>query len=286
MYDIIGTLGRAAIMTGFISGIAAIIGYLLSLKKHEALLLGRAGFHTTVISTFVASAALLIIIVKHQFQFQYVWAYSSRELPLGLLMSTFYAGQEGSFMLWTLMISIIGVILLSYTQKHHYEKEVMPIYSMIIAFLLLLIVIKNPFAPIEGGVIPPDGKGLNPLLQNFWMQIHPPFLFAGFAAMSVPFAFAIAALIKKDYQKWIVSSLPWVLGGAMVLGTGIMLGGFWAYETLGWGGWWGWDPVENSSLIPWIVCVALVHTMLTQKRTKGLVMTNFVLAMLAFVLVL
>lgn len=286
MYDIIGTIGRAAIITGFIATLATIAGYFASFKKRELISVGRGGFHIAAIGVFVASASLLILIIKHQFQFHYVWAYSSRDLPLGLLMSTFYAGQEGSFMLWTLMIGIIGVFLMTYTQKHDYEKEVMPIYSMIISFLLLLIVIKNPFARIEGGIIPPDGKGLNPLLQNFWMQIHPPMLFAGFASMSVPFAFAIAALMKKQYQDWIVRSMPWMLAGAMILGTGIMLGGFWAYETLGWGGWWGWDPVENSSLIPWIVCVALIHTMLTQKRTHGLVMTNFVLAILTFVLVL
>ena len=144
----------------------------------------------------------------------------------------------------------------------------------------------DPFALVEGGQVPADGRGLNPLLQNFWMQIHPPILFFGFASMTPPFALAIAALIQKKYQDWVVSSLPWVVGGAMVLGLGISLGGFWAYETLGWGGWWGWDPVENSSLLPWLVSVSLVHTMLTQKRTKGLIMTNFILAILAFVMVL
>ncbi len=286
MYDFIGTMGHGAILMGFIASAAAVASYLISYRKPALLAVGRSGFHVTTVSVFVAAAALLILIVKHQFQYHYVWAYSSRDLPLGLLISTFYAGQEGSFMLWTVMISVIGIFLMGYTRRHDYEREVMPIYTTIMSFLLLLIVIKNPFELIEGGVVPPDGKGLNPLLQNFWMQIHPPMLFTGFASMAVPYAFAIAALKKKSYQEWIVSSMPWILGGAMILGVGIMLGGFWAYETLGWGGWWGWDPVENSSLIPWITCVALVHTMLAQRRTKGLVLTNFVLAILAFVLVL
>ncbi len=286
MYDFIGTLGRAAIITGFIASAVAVFAYLRSFTKPDALRLGRGGYHVMAVSVMVASAALLILIVKHQFQFHYVWSYSSRDLPLGLLMSTFFAGQEGSFLLWALMTILIGVVLMPYTEKHGYEKEVMPIFTLIGSFLLLLTITKNPFALIDAAVIPADGRGLNPLLQNFWMQIHPPVLFAGFAAVSVPFAWAVGALIKKQHQEWIDRAFPWVVGGSMILGMGIMLGGYWAYETLGWGGWWGWDPVENSSLLPWIVCTALVHSMLVQKRTKGLMMTNYVLAIITFVLVL
>lgn len=286
MFETVGLLGRAAIITGFAATIIAAAAYFRSLKTPEFLRFARGGLHVTAASVILASAALLILIVKHQFQFHYVWAYSSRELPIGLLMSTFYAGQEGSFLLWTLMVVIVGIVLLGYTQKHGNEREVMGVYMTILAFLLLLIVVKNPFELIEGGIVPPDGRGLNPLLQNFWMQIHPPILFVGFAAMAPPFAMAIAGLMQRKYQDWVTSSLPWVVGGAMLLGLGIALGGFWAYETLGWGGWWGWDPVENSSLIPWLVSLALVHTMMTQKRTKGLILTNFILAILSFVTVL
>ena len=286
MYDFLGLLGNIAVIVGFIASLLGMAAYFRSIEQPRLIGVARAGFHVTVTTVLVSSLILLILIVKHQFQFHYVWAYSSRELPLGLLMSTFYAGQEGSFMLWTLMVSIIGVVLLIYTQKRDNEREVMGVYSSILAFLMMLLIVKNPFAPIEGNMIPADGRGLNPLLQNFWMQIHPPILFLGFAAMAPPFALAIAALMRRKYQDWVVSSLPWVLGGSMLLGLGISLGGFWAYETLGWGGWWGWDPVENASLIPWLISVALIHTMLTQKRTKGLVLTNFILAILAFVLVL
>ena len=286
MYDFLGLLGNGAIILGFLAAMTAMITYLMSVKNPQLVGVARGGFHVTVSAVLVASLILLILIVKHQFQFHYIWAYSSRDLPLGLLMSTFYAGQEGSFMLWTLMVAVVGVVLFAYTQKRDNEREVMGVYSSILAFLMMLLIVKNPFAPIEGNVIPADGRGLNPLLQNFWMQIHPPILFLGFAAMAPPFALAIAALMRRKYQAWVVSSLPWVLGGSMLLGLGIALGGFWAYETLGWGGWWGWDPVENASLIPWLISVALVHTMLTQKRTKGLTLTNFMLAILAFVLVL
>ncbi|MFZ1728848.1 MAG: cytochrome c biogenesis protein CcsA [Bacteroidota bacterium] len=286
MYDFIGLLGHAAIIIGFVASVVGLVAYFRSINNPRIIGFGRTGFHITVTSVFIAAVLLLILIVKHQFQFHYVWAYSSRDLPLGLLMSTFYAGQEGSFMLWTVMVSIIGIVLMMYTQKHDNEREVMGVYTSILAFLMLLLIVKNPFAPIDGDVIPADGRGLNPLLQNFWMQIHPPILFLGFAAMAPPFALAIAALMRRKYQDWVISSLPWVVGGSMVLGLGIALGGFWAYETLGWGGWWGWDPVENASLIPWLISVSLIHAMVTQKRTKGLILTNFILAILAFVLVL
>jgi len=135
-----------------------------------------------------------------------------------------------------------------------------------------------------------NGKGLNPLLQNFWMQIHPPVLFLGFALGSVPFVFAISALIKNNYENWIKYSFPWILAAGGVLGLGIMLGGYWAYGVLGWGGYWAWDPVENSSLVPWIIMVAVIHTMIVQKKSQEqgekigrFAKTNLILAILTFV---
>ena len=161
-------------------------------------------------------------------------------------------------------------------------------------FFYLLIAIKSPFQYIwdvaannvPQGFIPQDGRGLNPLLQNFWMIIHPPVLFIGFASLAVPFVLAVAALWQKKYDKWIQTALPWVLFSALSLGAGLMLGGYWAYGVLGWGGWWGWDPVENSSLIPWMVAIILVHTMLIQMLTGKLARTNFILAVLAYLLVI
>jgi len=244
----------------------------------------------------VASAVVLVILIlQHRFEYTYVWNYSSRELPLHLLIASFYSGQEGSFLLWTMFVALIGVVLTPYARRHSYEAPVMVFYGLIVSFLTLLLVAKNPFAYFHesfaaDGITIADvrdnGKGLNPLLHNAWITIHPPILFVGFASMSVSFAFAMAGLIRREYHRWIDIALPWTLFGTAVLGFGIMLGGFWAYETLGWGGFWGWDPVENSSLIPWLVVVALVHTMLVQKRTRGLVKTNMILAVASFVLVL
>ncbi|MBI4429112.1 MAG: cytochrome c biogenesis protein CcsA, partial [Ignavibacteriales bacterium] len=133
---------------------------------------------------------------------------------------------------------------------------------------------------------PVEGKGLNPLLQNYWMVIHPQVLFIGFSSMAVPYALAVGALMKRDYHSWIRVATPWSVFGAMILGTGIILGGYWAYETLGWGGFWGWDPVENSSLVPWLICVASIHTTLTQRQSGAFVRTNFVLSLLTFIMVL
>jgi len=264
-------------------------------RQQDMRRIGRWLFVAVFAGILAASGLQLYNILTHNFSYSYVWGHSSKELSKPLLIATFYAGQEGSFMLWTVLVAAIGLSLLPYVRKHNYEAEVMAFYSLILVFLLLMLVAKSPFSFVwesfaKDGVpenfMPPNGKGLNPLLQNLWITIHPPILFTGFASMSVPFAFAMAALIRRDYHNWIAVSLPWVLFGTAILGFGIMLGGFWAYETLGWGGFWGWDPVENSSLIPWLVAVALVHTMLTQRKTQGLIKTNLVLAVLCFILVL
>jgi len=278
-------------------GLAALTSLLfyLGYKREDVMPTARVLYQVLTFGLLAAIGMLIINVVQHRFEYTYVQSYSSRELPLHLLIASFYSGQEGSFLLWTTLVALIGLALMPYARKHRYEAQVMSFYGLILTFLALLLVAKNPFAfvwetfardGIANGFIPANGRGLNPLLHNAWITIHPPILFTGFASMSVSFAFAMAGLVRKDYHRWINIALPWTLFGTAVLGFGIMLGGFWAYETLGWGGFWGWDPVENSSLIPWLVSVALVHTMLVQKRTHGLVKTNMVLAVTAFVMVL
>ena len=254
--------------------------------------MAQSAYFTAAIGTLLASALLMLFIIQHRFEFNYITNYSSRDLPFSLLITTFWAGQEGSFMLWALFASLIGLVLQRYSIRKNIEAEVMTTYSIVLGFLLLLISIKSPFeyiwqaqAGVEKGFVPPDGHGLNPLLQNFWMIIHPPILFLGFSSLAVPFVLAVAALGQRNYKNWMNSAVPWVLFSALALGAGLMLGGYWAYGVLGWGGWWGWDPVENSSLVPWIVTVILVHTMLIQIITGKLVRTNFVLAILAYLLV-
>jgi len=309
-------IGSILVKVTFAAAIAAAILYTLQQRKasDEVLKLARTFYYLAVVGIISVVGMLLYLILTHQFQYYYVWSYSSTDLPTPLLVSTLYAGQEGSFLLWALFTGIIGVFLLRYS-KEGYEPELMSIYTGIFAFLILMLVVKNPFkfiweqfpnellhvgaAPADGSLftwvdqarglwsqIPAEGKGLNPLLQNYWMVIHPPILFIGFTSMSIPFAYAIAGMLKRDYVSWIRVAAPWTVFGSLALGTGIILGGYWAYETLGWGGYWGWDPVENSSLVPWLVCVASIHTMLAQRKNGSYIKTNFILSMFCFILVL
>lgn len=289
-------IGGFLVKLAFVTCLGAVLCYYQHHRKADPLMLklGRMFFRSTVALVLSISAILLYLILTHQFQFTYVWNYSSRELSTPLLISTFYAGQEGSFMLWALYTSLIGIFLMEYSAKKGYESAVMTVFGLINLMLLLMLIVKNPFmyvweswpGQVEAGFVPVNGRGLNPLLQNYWMVIHPQILFTGFSAMSVPYAYAVAALMKRDYTNWIKPATPWIVFGALQLGTGIILGGFWAYETLGWGGYWGWDPVENSSLVPWLVSVASIHTILSQRKSGAFVKTNLVLAMFCFMMVL
>jgi cytochrome c-type biogenesis protein CcmF len=238
------------------------------------------------------SALLMFLILEHDFSNGYVFSYSSRALPLHFLLSSFYAGQEGSFLFWALCTALLGLSLARYSRTRSSESWIMAVFMGIQVIMLMLVYAKTPFravwemvpgAPL--GEVPVDGRGLNPLLQNFWMVIHPPVLFIGFAAMAVPFALAIASLWRNDYKIFSAQAFGWLLFAVFVLGAGIMLGGYWAYGVLGWGGYWGWDPVENSSLVPWLTGVALVHTMLVHRRTGKLLRTNLALAIVSFLLV-
>jgi cytochrome c-type biogenesis protein CcmF len=290
-------IGGILVKIAFVLCLISSGSYFLYVRRGEGLQLLRAGrvfYLLTVLTVFSIVGILLQLILTHQFQFTYVWNYSSRDLPTPLLISTLYAGQEGSFLLWTFFISIIGVFLLRNSSKNGYEPEVMGTYALIELTLLLMLVVKSPFlyvwesfpGQIAAGFAPADGRGLNPLLQNYWMVIHPQVLFSGFASMSVPYAYAVAALMKRQYAHWIKPVTPWLAFSGFVLGTGIIMGGFWAYETLGWGGYWAWDPVENSSLVPWIFAVAALHMILTQRKTGGFLRTNLVLGILCFLMVL
>ncbi|HMQ99844.1 MAG TPA: cytochrome c-type biogenesis CcmF C-terminal domain-containing protein [Ignavibacteria bacterium] len=266
----------------------------------------RMLFHVSAILTISSTAFLLYLIMTHQFQYTYVWNYSSRDLPWNLLLATFYAGQEGSFHLWAFLMALLGVFLLPYLANRDseklpgnvpndtYEPLVMGTFTLLSAFLLFIMIIKSPYmfvwqsfpADVQVGFIPEDGRGLNPLLQNFWMTIHPPILFTGFTSLSIPFSFAIAALIKNRYDKWMKLALPWTLFGGMILGLGIMLGGYWAYGVLGWGGYWAWDPVENSSFVPWLLIIGAIHTMVAEEKVGKYKRTSLILCILAYAMVL
>lgn len=289
-------IGNILVYVAFAGMVTATAAYMLGFFKKDDnyIRMGRAGFHVGAVAVILTAGYFMNLLLTHQFQYTYVWSYSSYELHPPLLVSTFYVGQEGSFMLWTMYTCIIGLILMVYSRKHDYEASVMGIYSSIAAFLVLLAIVKSPFEhvwqtwpkDVHAGFMPNDGRGLNPLLENLWIVIHPPILFLGFASTAVPFAHAFSGLLRKDYDRWIKVAVPWTLFTSAILGFGITIGGFWAYETLGWGGFWGWDPVENSSFIPWLFAVASVHTLLVQRRTGGFKRANIIMGMMPFLLVL
>lgn len=298
--------GKAIIsILASISGISALI-YLIKAfvsqrdglsavgqRKDFALGFARFAMFLVFAGIIMASGFLMFQIINHNFSFAYVFSNSSRQMPFALLLSTFYAGQEGSFLLWLLFFAATGYVLFPKARKQGLELPVMGFFMLIVTFLLLLLILKSPFnlfweqfpQGAKPGMFPQEGRGMNPILENYWMVIHPPILFIGYTFLAIPFVYALSALMKGEYSKWIDHAKPWILASGAVLGAGLMLGGFWAYETLGWGGFWGWDPVENSSLVPWIVVVAMTHTIAIQRKTESLKRTNLALALMAFCLV-
>ncbi|MBN2402261.1 MAG: cytochrome c biogenesis protein CcsA [Spirochaetes bacterium] len=233
---------------------------------------------------------LFTAFLTDRFDFSYVYNYSSKDLHVIYKAAAFWAGQEGTFLLWVFFLFIIGAIIKRI--KDDFSDIVSSVIILTQIFLLILLFKHSPFESIWQtninilpNQIPVDGSGLNPLLQNPWMIIHPPVLFLGYASASVPFAYAIAGLIRNDYSDWVLKTYKWVVFCVASLGIGIFLGAYWAYKVLGWGGYWGWDPVENSSLIPWLTMIALMHGLILQKKKDLLIKTNLFLAVISLVLV-
>jgi cytochrome c-type biogenesis protein CcmF len=286
-------LGYWVVVVAFVASLAAtVLYYRAATTGRNALVKPRRWLLVSALSIVFASLLLWLQLFQHDFTNGYVYSYSSSDLPLHYLLSSFWAGQEGSFLFWALCAVAISVVLRRYTTRTKTEAPVMAVYMGVQTFLILLLVAKTPFhylwekfANVPLGTIPADGSGLNPLLQNFWMAIHPPVMFIGFAAMAVPFSFAVTGLWKRNYSLLQARSFPWVLFGVFSLGAGLILGAYWAYGVLGWGGYWGWDPVENSSLVPWLTGLALLHTLIVERRSGRFVRTNLALAIVSYVLV-
>jgi cytochrome c-type biogenesis protein CcmF len=277
---ILGTLCLGAILFAAIAG--AFYYFMAARGQKELLGYGRWAVYGLAAAATVASAYLLSLILGHQYAVSYVANYTSNSLPALYLFSAFWAGQEGSFLLWVLLASWMSVALV--LRGDRFEPQVMVSVLAVQAALAVMLLASSPFSLLS--VVPADGAGMNPLLQNPWMAIHPPILFVGYAGLVIPFAYAIAALWKRDYSGWTDVAWPWTLFSWLFLGAGIAIGAFWAYETLGWGGYWGWDPVENSSLVPWLTATALAHGLITQKSRGTLVRWNLFLAPITFALVL
>lgn len=273
--------GQILILAAFGATGAALAAYVTAWAGNRAALrLGRALFIMMTAALAAASILLMTAILGDDLGITYVAKYSSREMPVIYKISAFWAGQGGTILLWTLLQGAAGLALLR-RRTDDWEPAAMTFLLVPQALLMTILVKLQPFAMSPA---PPTGTGLNPLLQDPWMAIHPPIVFLGYAALVVPFAMSLAAMALKREQSWIPRVIPWVLVSVLTLGLGLFIGGFWAYKVLGWGGYWGWDPVENSSLAPWVVAVALSHSLLMQKATGALHRTNLVLGALAYVL--
>ncbi|MBL7830507.1 MAG: cytochrome c biogenesis protein CcsA [Saprospiraceae bacterium] len=267
--------------------------------------IGRISFLVHGFSIFTVIGLIFYLMLNERYEYQYVWAHVNSELPKRYIFSAFWEGQEGSFLLWMFWHVILGFVIIY--KNNSWEKPVIGILSLVQVFIVTMIMgvyfnigthgLKfgsNPFmllretmdAPIFSN---PDylklikGKGLNPLLQNYWMTIHPPTLFLGFASTVIPFCFALAALINKQYTAWLKPVLPWALFSAAILGLGILMGAAWAYEALSFGGYWAWDPVENMSLVPWLIMVAAIHSNVVSNATGYSNKTTYVLYVLSFI---
>lgn len=286
------SMGNILVIAALSASLAALACSMLAARGKDRFL-KPAGLLYRISSGAIALAVFLLLyyFIESDFRFVYVYENSSRDLSLPYRIAAFWAGKEGSFLLWLFFLNIFGLCI-----KQKPDNPAGIVSSVILlsqVFMIVILIVESPFTYMwdtfpenfSPGLVPGDGAGLNPLLKDPWMVAHPPVLFLGYASSTVIFAYAMDALVKKEYREWIERSYPWLLFSTVTLGIGIFLGGYWAYTVLGWGGYWGWDPVENSSLIPWLLSIALVHGFLLQRRGGHLFRTNISLALLYFVTV-
>ncbi len=307
----IGQIGHAFIVLSLVAALVSAISYYFYSKEEltsEWKKIANYSFTIHSISIIGIAATLFFMLFNHYYEYSYVYQHSNNEMPMQYIMSCFWEGQEGSFLLWAFWNVVLGNILRK-TIDAKWEAPTMAIFALVqvfIASMLLgvfigdyklgsnpFILLKEnpqyanlPFLQVENYIAKIDGRGLNPLLMNYWMTIHPPTLFLGFSSTLVPFVFAIAGLWKRDFTTWQKPALTWTFFSIMILGTGILMGGAWAYEALSFGGFWAWDPVENSSLVPWLVMVGAGHVMIVNKNKGGSLFMTHLLAIASFLLVL
>ena len=306
-----GQFGHFFVILAFIAAAIATLSYFKSsvcrdlAEKTNWLKLARYAFMVQIGCVITIFGIIIYICSNHFFEYMYAYKHVSLELETQYLLACVWEGQEGSFLLWTLWHSVLGAFLIFKSKE--WEAPVMTIVSLAQFFLLMMILgiyigdirIGNSLFTLTRNEIDApifsqanylsfirDGVGLNILLRNYWMVIHPPVLFLGFAATLIPFAYAYAGLQTRRYGDWIKPVLPWTLFSAAILGVGIMMGSKWAYESLNFGGYWAWDPVENASLVPWLILIASMHTMVIYKATGRSLRACYLFSILAFSFIL
>lgn len=314
----IGNIGHLLLLIAFASALLAMIGYLLAQKntldeyeRNSWKLFSRRAFGVHSAAIMGAVVLLFAIVYNQMYEYFYAYDHSSNNLPVQYMIACFWEGQEGSFLIWIFWNVVIALLLLP--QLKSWENGVMWQFSLLQLLLTSMVIGvvfadtfkigSSPFVltrevldlPVYNpafretynpNFIPTDGNGLSPLLQNYWMVIHPPTIFLGFALSFVPFAFGMAGLQSNRIKEWIKPAMPWLLVAVAVLGLGIMMGAYWAYETLNFGGYWNWDPVENAVYVPWLTMVASMHTMLTARNSSSSLKTSLILLSVTFFLVL
>jgi len=308
---LIGKVGHFLVILSFVAALAACLAYFFATTYRNDLSkslswkqFGRKAFVIHAVAVLGIIISLLTIIHGHYFEYKYVWEHTSKSLPWYYQFSSMWSGQEGSTLLWMFWHAVLGCVLV-FTAKN-WESPVLSIVALaqvLLGSMLLGIILfhykfgSSPFALVRDTMDIPvfkmnpewvaeDGTGLNPSLQNYWMVIHPPTLFLGFAGCTIPAAYAIASLWVRNFTDWVKPALTWSLFTLMILGAGILLGGAWAYEALSFGGFWAWDPVENASLVPWLVLAAGIHTLMAYKHTGYSLHATYVLFISTFLLVL
>ena len=278
-------LGRAALVTSFLLLVYALVAGSLAawLGRRRLAASAQNALIAAFGATVVATVVLLIALARHDFSFTYVAEHTSRELPLGYSLTAFWGGQEGSLLLWLLVLCgySVAAVLTARRVGREVLAWVVPTLGLVGTFFaLLLVFVASPFTT---QVAPADGAGLNPSLQNPYMAVHPPLLYLGYVGLTVPFAFAIGALLaRRTDERWIVATRRWTLTAWAFLGVGQLLGAHWAYVEIGWGGYFAWDPVENAALMPWLAATAFLHSVMIQEKRGMLKVWNVLLVVLAF----
>ena len=280
-------LGRAALIVAFGLALYAALGgglaaYQGRRRLHES---ARNALFGAFGATAVAAFVLLKALHDRDFSFTYVAEHSSRKLPFPYSVSAFWGGQEGSLLLWLLVLTGLGSLAVALNRDliRRLLPWTVPVLGGVASFFaLILVFVASPFARQAA---PVDGAGLVPSLQNPYMMIHPPLLYLGYVGLTIPFAFAAGALLSgRVDERWIIVTRRWTLLAWTALGIGILLGAKWAYEEVGWGGYYAWDPVENAALMPWLAATAFLHSVMVQEKKNMLRVWNAVLVSLAFCL--
>ncbi|MEA5024587.1 Cytochrome c-type biogenesis protein CcmF [bioreactor metagenome] len=284
----VADIGSFALLLALLTSAYALGAYIVALRKNEERLLpsAKGGVLAAAIFTTIASVSLIYLLMTGDFSIQYVASYTSSDLPAFYKLSAFWAGNDGSLLLWALILTILAAIV-TYGRQNEDLKPYVGAVMMLVStfFLFLLVDNSNPFAKLPNPL--PEGNGLNPMLQNPGMVIHPVTLYLGYVGFTVPFAYAIAALFTRQTDdRWIKVTRKWTIISWLFLSLGNLFGAQWAYVELGWGGYWAWDPVENASLIPWLTSTAFLHSVMVQERKNMLKIWNMLLIIFTFGLTL